>query len=489
MKRRDFCKTTALGGAWAVLPSFGLRSLAADSPGRFRDTQCTNLSGETTVIPAKAIKDFAASLQGHLVTMGHTDYDQARRLWNKMFDERPALIARCSGAADVAKSIQFARERDLLVAVRGGGHSYQGYSTCKGGLVIDLSWIRGVRVDPIAKRARADAGAWIGDVDRETQHYGLATPMGTASNTGIAGLTLGGGYGRLSRQFGLACDNLLSAELITADGKSLRVSATDNPDLLWALRGGGGNFGVVTSFEYQLHPVATQVFAGELTYAPDRLKSVLEYLADYAARAPRELSLGLGIMGDEPRDKYPVLSFCFAGDGRMAEKTIQSLRTETKPREDNVRGWDYVTLQSAFDGPPRASFAEYLKSAHVDRLTPALIEALIAEHRSVGLAICGGAIGDVAPTETAIANRGELFQLAIRAFWEDPVDAEKKRAEIEQIWARLQPFRTGFYANLTCADQNAMKDNFGLNLPRLAQIKKQYDPHNFFRLNPNIRPA
>jgi len=373
--------------------------------------------------------------------------------------------------------------------VRGGGHSYQGYSTCNGGLVIDLSSIRSVWVDPIARRVRADAGAWIGDVDRETQHYGLATPMGTASDTGIAGLTLGGGYGRLSRQFGLACDNLISADLITADGKSLRASATDNPDLFWALRGGGGNFGVVTSFEYQLHPVATQVFAGELTYAPDRLKSVLEYLADYAARAPRELSLGLAIMGDEPRDKYPVLFFCFAGDGRMAKETLQSLRTETKPREDNVRGWEYVTLQSTFDGPPLAPFAEYLKSAYVDRLTPALIEAIMAEHRSVGLGICGGAIADVAPSETALANRREILLLSIRAFWEDPADAEKKRAEIEQIWLRLQPFITGFYANLTCADQNAMKGNFGLNLPRLMQIKKQYDPHNFFRLNPNIPPA
>jgi FAD/FMN-containing dehydrogenase len=489
MKRRDFCKTTALGGAWAVLPSLGLRSLAADSPGRFRDTSSANLSGDTTVIPAKVTKDFAASLQGRLVTMSHPDYDQARRLWNKMFDERPALIARCSGAADVAKSIQFARERDLLVALRGGGHSYQGYSSCNGGLVIDLSSMRSVRVDPIAKRARADAGAWIGNVDRETQHYGLATPMGTASNTGIAGLTLGGGYGRLSRQFGLACDNLISADLITADGKRLRACATDNPDLLWALRGGGGNFGVVTSFEYQLHPVATQVFAGELTYAPDRLKSVLEYLADYAARAPRELSLGLAVMGDEPRDKYPILFFCFAGEERVAEETLRFLRTETRPRKDNVRGWEYVTLQSAFDGPPRAPFAEYVKSAHVDRLTPALIEAIMAEHRSVGLAICGGAIADVAPTETAIANRKELFQLAIRTFWEDPADAEKKRAEIEQIWVRLQPFITGFYANLTCADQNAMKGNFGVNLPRLVQIKTQYDPHNFFRLNPNIRLA
>ena len=489
MKRRDFCRKTALGGACTVLSSIGIRSLAADFRRRSRDIQGTALSGDTTVIPAKAIKDFATSLRGRLITIDDADYDQERRLWNKMFDARPALIARCSGAADVAQSIQFARERELLVAVRGGGHSYQGYSTCNGGLVIDLSSIRGVRVDPIAKRARAAAGAWIRDVDRETQRYGLATPMGTASNTGIAGLTLGGGYGRLSRQFGLTCDNLISADLITADGKPLRASATDNPDLFWALRGGGGNFGVITSFEYQLHPVATQVLAGELTYAPDRLKSVLEYLADYAARAPRELSLGVGVMGDEPRDKYPVLFFCCAGEGRQAEETLQSLRTETKPREDNVRAWEYVRLQSAFDGPPRAPFAEYLKSPFVEKLTPTLIEAIMTAKRSIGLGFCGGAIADVAPAETAVANRTELFQLGIRAFWEDPADADKSRAEVESISESLHPFTTGFYANLTCADQSDMRGNFGANLPRLAQIKKQYDPHNFFRLNPNIRPA
>jgi FAD/FMN-containing dehydrogenase len=194
-------------------------------------------------------------------------------------------------------------------------------------------------------------------------------------------------------------------------------------------------------------------------------------------------------MGDAPKDKYPVLFFGFAGDARMAWKTLQSLRTETKPRADSVRGWEYVKLQSAFDGPLHAPFAEYVKSAQVDRLTPALIEEIMSEDRSVGLAICGGAIADLAPTETAIANRREWFQLAIRAFWEDPADSEKKRAEIEQIWKRLQPFTSGFYANLTCADQDAMTANFGPNLPRLMRIKKQYDPHNFFRLNPNVLPA
>ena len=489
MNRRDFFKNSVLGGAGAVLPSIGVRSLAADVPRRSRDIQGTTLSGETTVIPARAVEDFATGLRGPLVTMDDADYDQARRLWNKMFDARPALIVRCTGASDIARSILFARERNLLVAVRGGGHSYQGYSTCNGGIVIDLSAMRSVHVDPVARTAQADAGAWIGDVDWETQYYGLATPMGTASNTGIAGLTLGGGYGRLSRQFGLACDNLISADLITAEGKYLRASAADNSDLFWALRGGGGNFGVVTSFQYQLHPVTNRVLAGELTYAPDRLRSVLEYFADYASRAPRELSLGLAVMGDELKDKYVVLYFCFAGERRIAEKTMQLLRTETKPQKEDARGWEYVKLQSAYDGPPRAPFAEYLKSPFVEKLTPTLIDAIIAARRSIGIGICGGAIADVAPTETAIANRTELFQFGIRAFWQDPANAEKSRAEVDEICESLRPFTSGFYANLTCADQIDMKVNFGANLPRLAQIKKRYDPQNIFRLNPNIPPT
>jgi hypothetical protein len=313
--------------------------------------------------------------------------------------------------------------------------------------------------------------------------------MGTASNTGIAGLTLGGGYGRLSRKFGLACDNLISADLITAEGKHLHASATDNSDLFWALRGGGGNFGVVTSFEYQLHPVASKMVAGELTYAPDRLRSVLEYFSDYAERAPRELFLGLGVMGDEPKDKYAVLYFGIIGEGRMAEKVTQFLRNETKPREENVRSWEYVKLQSAFDGPPFAPFAEYVKSPFVNRLTPNLIDVIMAAKRSIGLGICGGAIADVASTETAIVNRTDLFQLGIRAFWKDPADAEKGQAEVEEICETLRPYTTGFYANLTCADQNAMTSNFRANLPRLVEIKKRYDPDNFFRLNPNIQPA
>jgi FAD/FMN-containing dehydrogenase len=214
------------------------------------------------------VKDFSASVRGRVITASDPEYEQARRIWNPMIDRRPALIVRCSGAADIQRSVTFARERELLLAVRGGGHSFPGYSMCNGGLVIDLSSLHNVRVDPEYKTAQVAGGAWIGDLDWESQQYGLATPMGRVSSTGVGGLTLGGGYGRLSRLLGLACDNLISADLITADAKLLHVSATETPDLLWAIRGGGGNFGVVSSFEYRLHPVGPQVLSGELRYAP-----------------------------------------------------------------------------------------------------------------------------------------------------------------------------------------------------------------------------
>jgi len=353
MKRRDFCKSTLIGGALAALPAAHWRALAAEAaPTAGADLAAVRLSGDATVIPAAAVKDFAASLHGRLLTASDPDYDQARRIWNKMIDRRPALIARCSGAADVARAVAFARERELLVAVRGGGHSFPGYSTCNGGLVIDLSAMRAVRVDPAAKRAQAAGGAWIGDLDWESQQYGLATPMGEISNTGVGGLTLGGGYGWLARRYGVACDNLVSADLITADGKMLRVSATENPDLFWAIRGGGGNFGVVCSFEYRLHEIGTQVMAGDLIYAPAQTRSALEYYSQFSARAPREMTVEMSWGGSPGDDGDLTISVCYIGNPKDGERALQPLRAAVKTRSDDVRMMSYVDLQRRFDGPP-----------------------------------------------------------------------------------------------------------------------------------------
>jgi FAD/FMN-containing dehydrogenase len=490
VNRRDFCKaafTTA--AAVGVLPSISFRSFAAGkNASRGKDIPAVKLSGEATVIPGLAVKEFAARLRGRVITASDRDYDQGRRIWNRMIDRRPALIVRSSGAADVQRAVAFARERELLLAVRGGGHSFPGYSMCDGGVVIDLSALYGVRVDPVKKSAQVAGGAWIGDLDWESQQYGLATPMGRVSNTGVGGLTLGGGYGRLSRLHGLACDNLICADLITADAKLLRVSATENPDLFWAIRGGGGNFGVVTHFEFQLHAVGPQVLAGGLTYAPSQLRAVLEHCAELAPHAPRELMLDLAVISDEKGVRTPYIMFCFAGPAQKAEEVLQSFRAATKPRHDDVKARDYVALQKEGDGPALAEKAVYSKAGYVQELTPALADAVIQEPGTIGLILGAGAIADIAPTDTALAHRSEGFLLQISAEWQDASQNDQKRAEVHAAWDRLTRFTKGFYSNLTNADQKSIDDNFGANRARLMRVKKQFDPGNLFRLNANIGP-
>jgi FAD/FMN-containing dehydrogenase len=490
VKRRDLCKAALIGGAVAAFPAPGVLSLGAESPAKaYSDVPGVKPSGEPTLIPAAALREFTGRLHGRLITSGDSEYDHARRVWNRMIDRRPALIVQCRGAADITRSVAFARERELLVAVRGGGHSYPGYSTCDGGLVIDLSPMRGVRVDPYLKTARVAGGSWNGDLDWEAQQYGLATPMGRVSHTGVGGLTLGGGYGRLSRLYGLACDNVIAADLITADAQLLHVSATENPDLFWALRGGGGNFGIVSSFEYQLHALGPQVFAGALTYSPAQLRAVLEQYVESCARAPRELALDLAMINDESGARAPLLLFCFSGRPQDGQRMLQSLRAATRPLTDDVRARDYVALQSQHDGPPLSDLAEYAKSGHVQEITPALADAVLHEEASLALSLNGGAIADVEPTRTAVAHRRELFQMEVSASWRDLSKTDEKRAEVHGAWDRLKRFTTGFYANLTVSDQKAIDDNYGPNRARLMDLKRRFDPGNFFRLNANIRPA
>ena len=489
MKRREFCKA-AIVSAIAATPAYRWKRAAAD-PGSAKgaDIPAIKLDGDQTVIPTAALKSFTSNFRGQVLTASDPDYEQARRIWNPMIDRRPAVIARCTGTADIQRAVAFCREREVLAAVRGGGHSFPGYSTCNGGFVIDLSGMRGARVDPMTRTAQVAGGAWNGDLDWEAQQYALATPMGNVSHTGVGGLTLGGGYGRLSRLHGLACDNVISADLITADAKLVHVSASENPDLFWAIRGGGGNFGVVSWFEYRLHPVGPKVLTSELRYAPAQTRSMLEYYGDYASLAPRELALGIQVVGEKPGDRSLVAYFCFFGEPAAGERILASLRTETKPDQENVKSWDYVQLQKRYDGPMPSDDTEYMKSGYVDGLTPALIEALLQERGRVELGLFGGAVADVPATATAVAHRRELFQMAVNAVWRDSSDNDRERAEVHAVWDRLSRFTTGFYANLNVADQKSVDDNWGSNRTRLMQLKKQYDPGNFFRLNANIRPA
>jgi len=495
MRRRDFCKATLIASAAAAWPAARLNALSDESasPSR-RDIPAVKLSGEPTVISAAAAKSLATNLHGQLLTASDKDYEQARRIWNKMIDRRPALIARCSGAADVSRTVAFAREQELLVAVRGGGHSFPGYSVCNGGLMIDLSAMRSVRVDPIAKTAQVAGGAWIGDLDWEAQQYGFATPMGEISNTGVAGLTLGGGYGWLSRLYGLACDNLISVDLVTADAKFHHVSAKDNPELFWGIHGGGGNFGVVTNFEYRLHEVGPKVLAGDLVYEPAQARAALEYYGQFLASAPRECSVELTWGAAEGDAADLTFSVCYIGDPRQGEKVLQPLRSAVKARKDTIRLQDYLKVQQQYDGPPLSTHSNYLKGGYVAEMTPALIDALVTDfHPDAVLALeslhCGGAIADVDPTATALGHRKELFQLFAAASWPDAADNERNRARVHAEWDKIKRFTSGFYVNLTDADQKSVDDNYGPNRPRLMALKKQYDPGNLFRLNANVRPA
>jgi hypothetical protein len=495
MKRRDFCKATLISGAAAALPLSRVRALADETAAPAGgDIPAVKLSGEPTVIPAAAVKKFAADLHGPLLTASDAGYDQARRIWNKMIDRRPALIARCSGAADVARAVAFARERELLLAVRGGGHSFPGYSVCNGGLMIDLSPMRSVRVDPTAKTAQVAGGAWIGDLDWEAQQYGLATPMGEISHTGVAGLSLGGGYGWLARRYGLACDNVISVDLVTADAGFHRVSAKENPDLFWGIRGGGGNFGVVTSFEYRLHPVGPKLLAGSLVYAPAQLRELLEHYGEFAARAPRECVAEIGWGGAEGEDAYPTIFVCYIGDPKDGEKAFQPLRAAVKPVKETLGMQDYLKVQQQFDGPPLSTQNAYLKGGYVGEITPALVDALTNEFHAdatIGISFdhCGGAIAEVEPTATAVPHRKELFQALVFGSWSNATDNERNRARVHAEWDKLKRFTSGFYVNLNDADQKSVDDNYGPNRPRLAALKKKYDPGNLFRLNANVRPV
>src|SRR5579863_2691868 len=296
MKRRAFCGMTLIAGAAGALPIGRLLSApSTSSQPEAADLRAVKLSGAETTIERAAVQDFRASLRGPLLSAGQEGYDTARRVWNGMIDKHPALIACCADVDDVVRAVTFARERELLLAVRGGGHSFPGYSTCDGGLMIDLSSMNSVLLDGPNRTAHVGGGAWVAHVDAATQKEGLATTLGQISNTGVGGLTLGGGFGWLSRRFGLACDNLVSAELVTADGKLRRVSEKDEPDLFWAIRGGGGNFGVATSFEYRLHPLEPKVLAGHIDYPAPQVRDAIEFYAELISKAPRELSVDLNL--------------------------------------------------------------------------------------------------------------------------------------------------------------------------------------------------
>ena len=460
--------------------------------------QVTEQDGGGVALTTAPIDEFKASVRGAVLQPGDAGYDAARSVWNVMIDKRPALIVRCAGVADVVRAVQFASSQNLLVAVRGGGHNVTGNATCDGGMVIDLSPMKGARVNPVAQTMQAQAGLTWREFDHETQAFGLATTGGIASTTGIAGLTLGGGIGYLNRKYGLACDNLLSADVVTADGCLRHASANENPDLFWGLRGGGGNFGIVTSFEYRLHPVGP-VLGGEVVWPLEQAPDVLRFYRDYALAAPDELRLD-AITGVLPHGAGIGLVVCWCGDLAEGERVLRPLRALGEPIVDTVAPVPYKVVQALLEDKGvvpgqlnywRSSFLKELSDDAIDLIVdavahgPAAISAVAIEH-------LGGAISRVGETETAYPHRHAQLSLMVAQHWTDSVESEARMAWARNLADALRPvLEEGAYVNYLGDDEREarLRSAYSVNYDRLVALKAKYDPTNLFRVNQNISPA
>jgi FAD/FMN-containing dehydrogenase len=497
MKRRTFVTTGLAALTTASWPARRAVAALLAGPG---SVDAVGLDGRQVTLAAADVKDLRAALHGELLAPGQEGYDAARRLWNAAFDKKPALIARCADAADVQQAVRFAAAHRLLTAVKGGGHSLSGQSSCDGGLLISVSPMREVRIDRDARLAHVQAGSLLGPVDQAAQAAGMATVLGTVADTGVAGLTLGGGEGRLSRKHGLTIDNLEALELVTADGRALRASAHDNPDLFWALRGGGGNYGVVTSFSYRLHEIPPLLYGGTLTYPYEDARAMLRSYADIIAHAPDELSADIALTVDPAKQQRVIeLDVCYCGPPADAERVVAPLRKLGKPLRDELGPAAYVKLQGS-DAPPGPSIGAYVKGGLVYGLTPALIDAAVdyieahpANNFEIEFGANGGAVGRVAPQNTAFWGRGASHTLLAFAFWRVPPGegAAESTAWVRGAWAQLEPHTRGNYVNLTSTDDRESRVHaaYGDNYARLAALKKRYDPANLFQLNANIKPA
>jgi FAD/FMN-containing dehydrogenase len=467
---------------------------------------------QTTKAPAlgeKAIQELKASFRGELIRPGDDGYDAARRVFNGMIDKHPALIARTVDIADTIAAVNFARENKLTLAIRGGGHNVAGFGTCDDGLVVDLSRMKGIRVDPAKRTVRAEGGCTWGDVDHATHAFGLAAPGGLISTTGIAGLTLGGGIGHLTRKYGLSCDNLISADVVTADGRLITASADQNADLFWGLRGGGGNFGVVTSFEFRLHPVST-VFAGPILYPLEKSKDALRFYRDYMAKAPEDMNAFFAFLIVPPGPPFPEhlhnktvcgVVCCYTGSLDKAEQVVRPLREFGPPVFEHVGPIPFPVLQSAFDALVPPGLQNYWKADFVKDLTDEVIEAHVKygpDVPTINTALhiypVSGAAHRVGRDDTAFSYREAGFTHVIAALYPDPADTPKNREWVRRYWEALHPYSAGgAYVNFLMDEKDegpdrieaSYRDNYG----RLAALKKKYDPTNLFHVNQNIKPA
>ena len=464
------------------------------------DLKVATLDGAEATLSESVIEEFRGRFGGPLIQPGDEAYEQARNVWNGNIDKRPALIARCLGVADVIDAVNFARDNNLLVALRGGAHNAAGHGTCDGGIVIDMSAMKAVHVDPAKKTVRAQPGATWADFDRETLAFGLATTGGVVSNTGIAGLTLGGGLGWLMGKHGLTVDNLVSADVVTAVGGFLKADESENEDIFWALRGGGGNFGVVTSFEYRLHDVEPLVLGGMVLHPLDRAKEVLEFYREFSSNIPDEAEAFTAVLTSPEGDPVIAMLLGYNGPIDEGERILRPAREFGPPIADLVQPMPYGVRQTLMDeGLTAHGVQRYWKSAFTDTLSDELIDAVIEGAKSfvspmsmIAMFRIHGAATRVETDATAFGLRQAQWDVNIISQWTDPDDNEEQIAWTRQFWATMEPHISGStYVNHIAADDKPerVRASYGPNYDRLAALKKKYDPTNMFRLNPNIRPA
>lgn len=489
MKRRNLLKGALAGG---LVASSGGRFVLAASDPDLRAVDAVTLSGSRTSLSAADVKSLAAALQGPVVQAHHAGYDAARALWNAMFDKRPSLIVQPTSAEDVAATVQFAATHSLLTAVCCGRHSFSGKSAVDNGLMIDLGFMNAVDVDTDARLAHTQGGARLGDVDGATLEHGMITVVGTDADTGAGGLTLGGGLGRLARKWGLTIDNLQSAQVVTADGKILECSDSENADLFWALRGGGGNFGVVTRFDYRVHDFNPQVYGGGVLYAWEDRHKVLKLCGEMAAAVPDELHLGPFVITHPENGPMMGVEACWCADHAEGAKVLAPFASLGKPLVGEFGPTPYKGMQATAN--PGQRLSHYMKSGFITELNDDLVDA-IADHYAADPGIIiffqhlQGAVGRVGNTETAFSHRDALYSLGIAAAFPNPADYSKYRDLVRGQWEHVEPLTMGYYTNFNEEGKEATENNYAANRQRLASIKAKYDPDNLFRLNANIKPA
>jgi len=499
VKRRHFLQSSAAMAAAVSLPTSSAMASAIATLSKVNtDINAVTGNGNPILLEQSALKELKDSLRGRLLLAGNEGYDVARQVLNPTIDKHPALIIQPSGAADIMNAVKFARERGMLLAVKCGGHSFSGKSTCEGGMQIDLSSFRSARVDAESKTAYIAGGSLLGELDHESMAQGLVTAAGTVSHTGVGGLTLGGGFGRLSRRFGLTLDNVTGVDIVTADGRLLHADENEHPDLFWGVRGGGGNFGIVTTFEFKLHPMQRTVIGGDVVFRMKDLPGVLKVYADYAPIAPDDLYLDFAALSKPgSMDGVCLLHACYSGPQELADKVLAPIYKAGTAVADSIQAVDYVALQRAWDTTDPRTTGSYLKSGFVDEIPDKLVSTISQNYKTFNergttffFQHSGGAIGRVPTGATAFAHRKSVANMFTSVEWPMTESRDSHVKYIKEYWKDFEPFTDGWYTNDVAGEsEKSVNSNYQGNFERLLKVKNKYDPTNLFRLNANVKPT